>query len=422
MKEEAKKVLKKQLELIKVPKEDFEKIQKINKEFSEELRKSLKNKRIKAEVFLGGSLAKNTLVRKDIYDIDIFVRFDKSYKDKISSLLGKTLTKAKKIHGSRDYYQEIIDEIIVEVIPVLKIKKPEEAVNVTDLSYFHVNYILNRIKKNKKLADEIRLAKTFVHAQNAYGAESYIHGFSGYALELIISYYRTFLKFIEEISKLDIKKEKLIIDPSKLYKNKNQVLLELNKSKQISPIILIDPTYKERNALSSLSKETFYKFQNISRSFLKKPSSDFFIQKNISDDFKENKNTKILSIKTNKQPGDIAGTKSKKFFGFVVSKLQKEFEIKKSGFDYIEEENIANFYFVLDKKKTSLIKGPPITSTKNLARFKKAHSKVFIKKGFAYIKLEHNLTFDNWFKQFLKKEKKIIRDMGIKEVKIHKPS
>ncbi|MBD3252791.1 hypothetical protein GF386_03610, partial [Candidatus Pacearchaeota archaeon] len=54
---------------------------------------------------------------------------------------------------------------------------------MTDLSYFHVNHILKKIKKNKNLSDEIRLAKKFAYSQNCYGAESYIHGFSGYALE-----------------------------------------------------------------------------------------------------------------------------------------------------------------------------------------------------------------------------------------------
>jgi tRNA nucleotidyltransferase (CCA-adding enzyme) len=160
---------------------------------------------IKADVFVGGSLAKGTLVRKEVYDseerkssasqtfskkvydVDIFVRFDgEKYKDdEISGILGKALSVGKgvkKIHGSRDYYQKIVEGIVIEIIPVLKIKKPEDAENVMDLSYFHVNYLLKKIKKKKKLVDEIILAKSFCHAHNCYGAESYIRGFSGYSL------------------------------------------------------------------------------------------------------------------------------------------------------------------------------------------------------------------------------------------------
>ena len=56
----------------------------------------------------------------------------------------------------------------------------------------------------------------------------------------------------------------------------------------------------------------------------------------------------------------------------------------------------------------------------NLTNFKKVHPKAFIKNGFAYVKLNHNLTFNQWFKQFLKKDKKIIREMGVKEIKLVK--
>ena len=409
-------ILLEQLKKIAPPDSDLQKINKISKEFQQQLTTNLKKLNIKAQVFLGGSLAKNTLVKKDPYDIDIFVRFDSSYKDKeISTLLRKALPKAKKVHGSRDYFQQVIDKIIVEIIPTIKISKPEQATNVTDLSYFHVNYMLTEIKKNKNLTKEIQLAKTFAHAQNTYGAESYIHGFSGYALELLISHYKTFQSFIKAISELDIKKGKLIIDQEKHYKNKEQTLSDLNKSKQNSPIILIDPTYKERNASSSLSEETLYKFQNQCKAFLKKPSAEAFKQKQLADEFK-NKKPIILTIKTNKQPGDIAGTKSKKFTTFILSRLKKEFTIKKEGFEYDDITNEAKLYLLLDKKKPTEIRGPPVTSTNNLTRFKKAHPKAIIKNHFAYATLKHNLSFKEWFTKFKKEDKKIIGDMGITEL------
>lgn len=411
------KILNEQLENISPSKEDYDRIKKVNKEFQEYLTNNLKKLKIRAQVFLGGSLAKETLVRKDPYDIDIFVRFDKSYDpDKISDILEKALPEANRVHGSRDYYQQKIDGIIVEIIPTIKISKPEQATNVTDLSYFHVNYMLNQIKKTKNLTKEILLAKTFAHAQNVYGAESYIHGFSGYSLELLVAHYKSFTKFIEEILKVDPKKSKLVIDPEKHFKSSEDALEKINPSKKISPIILIDPTYKERNASSSLSEETLYKFQNACRSFIKKPSKDAFKQRHVKDEFK-NKQPVILTIKTNKQPGDIAGTKSKKFTTFLLSRLKREFTIKKDGFEYDEEQNIARLYLILDKKKPTTIEGPPVSSRRNLEQFKKAHPKVFIKKDKSYVILEHKLTFKEWFEKFKKEDKKIIRDMNITELK-----
>ena len=413
MSKEVKAILDEQLKEISPPDSDLEKINKISKEFQEQLTNNLKSKKIKAQVFLGGSLAKNTLVKKDPYDIDIFVRFNPEYRDKdISNLLEKALPDAKRVHGSRDYFQQKINKIIVEIIPTIKINKPDQATNVTDLSYFHVNYMLTQIKKHKNLTKEIQLAKTFAHAQNVYGAESYIHGFSGYALELLISHYKSFISFIKAISEWDLKKGKLIIDQEKFYKDNKEVLKDLNKSKQISPILLIDPTNKERNASSSLSEETFYKFQNHVRSFLKKPSKEAFKQKHVKDEFK-NKQPTIITIKTNKQAGDIAGTKSKKFFDFFISRLKKEFTIKKEGFEYDEKENLSRFYFLLAKKPDEIFKGPPVAATKNLESFKKAHKKTIIKNNHAYVTLKHNLSFKEWFNNFKKDDKKIIKDMGI---------
>jgi len=420
-KQKIEQVLKQQIEVIKPDKQTLDKISKASSEFIKYLKKRLKSKNLCAEVFIGGSLAKKTIVKKDKYDVDIFVRFDKKYDNKeISKLLGKVLGKSvKKVHGSRDYYQVFVEGIILEVVPVMKIKKQQEAQNITDLSYFHVGYVLKKVRARPKLADEIIIAKTFCHAHNCYGAESYIHGFSGYALELLICYYGSFLKFLKAIVK-NSNKEKIIIDPEKLYKNKNEILRELNKSKLNSPIILIDPTFKERNALAGLGEETFIKFKNVCKKFLKNPSSDFFEKKNIGEELRRKYKDKliIIRIKTNKQAGDISGTKSKKFFEFFVKRLGKEFAIKISEFDYNEKKNLAEFYFVIDKKKDDIVRGPFVDDKKNVKRFKQSHKKTFVKGKSVCAKLKHDLSFDKWFKLFKTKDKKIIKEMDIKNIKL----
>ena len=73
-------VLKEVLEKIKPPKEDLEIIKKSLREFLEKFEKNLKSLKINADVFIGGSFAKKTVIKKDYYDIDIFFRFDKKYK------------------------------------------------------------------------------------------------------------------------------------------------------------------------------------------------------------------------------------------------------------------------------------------------------------------------------------------------------
>jgi len=432
-------ILKQELEEIKPSMDTLKEIKKTANDFCDHLQKKLRKKKISAEVFIGGSLAKSTLTRKKKYDVDVFVRFNSKYKDdEISKILGRVIGKnARKIHGSRDYYQLIVHGIIFELIPVIKISKQEDARNITDLSYFHVHYInkkLNLFKKDlrakhknrtKSLADEILLAKTFCHAQNCYGAESYIRGFSGYALELLICYYKSFSKFVKEISSISYQnkrrgkiREQTIIDPEKLYKNKQEILMELNEAKLQSPIILIDPTFKQRNALAGLSQQTLDKFKENCKKFLKNPGNEFFEEKDMKNELEKKYKGKLntLVVKTSKQAGDIAGTKSKRFSEFFVLRLEKEFNIKVKEFDYDEKKNIAYFYFVVDKKKDEVIRGPPVTAVHNLTRFKKAHSKAFIKNHFAYIKIKHVLSLEQWFKLFLKKDKKIIKQMCVKKV------
>ena len=303
------------------------------KQICEDIDKEIKKQKIKAELFIGGSLAKNTLVKRDKYDIDIFVRFDWQYED-LSEKLEKILLPAtkrnkaniEKIHGSRDYFRLEKNNLIFEIIPVLKITKPKEARNVTDLSYFHVRYLKRKI--NSSIAREIILAKAFCRAQRVYGAESYIQGFSGYGLECLIIYYGSFEKMLKALVKV---KEREIIDPEKKYKKKEDILLEINESRLQSPVVLIDPTWKERNVLAALSRESFHKFQNAAIRFLKNPGISFFEEKKIDEKKMKEEAKKrkadfsCVFLKTDKQAGDIAGTKLKKFANFLTGEIESSY-------------------------------------------------------------------------------------------------
>ena len=410
-----KEVLQQQLDLLKPTKEEIRNINAQAEELINKLKSKIRKKKIKANVFIGGSLAKGTLVKKEKYDIDIFVRFDKKYPDEeISKLLGKVVAgiKAKKIHGSRDYFQLRKGKLIYEIIPVAKISKPTEARNVTDLSYFHVNYIKGKIQKKKKLADEIILAKSFCYFQNCYGAESYIRGFSGYALELLVCYFGSFVKFL----KTAVIADKMILDPKRFYKNKNEIMLELNESKLQSPIVFVDPTFKERNALAALSGETYEKFKDVAKRFLRSPSKKFFEKFEID---KKQFNF-ILEVKTSKQKGDIAGSKLKKFYEFLSKKIMEDFVINKKEFSYDEDKNIAKMYFNVKSRGKILIEGPPITAVEHVVRFKKKHKNCFVKAGKAYCRKQTEKNPKIFLANFKEKEKRILREMNITKVLVLK--
>lgn len=407
--------------------EEMKEIGKICKDFLDVFQKKAKQKKITVEIFVGGSFAKKTIIKKENYDIDVFVRFDKKYGEKnISSLTKKILSGMKdvqEVHGSRNYFKiKSGKNIFIEVVPVLKIKKPEEAENITDLSAFHVKYIEKKIN-NPKIINEIRLAKAFCHANNCYGAESYIQGFSGYGLELLVYYYKGFLNFLKAVSKMNIKEGKIVIDIEKDYKNKNQVLMDINTAKLSSPIILVDPTYKQRNVVSALSEETFEKFKIACKKFLQNPSVSLFEPKKLDlESIKKksvSKKQDFITLKalTEKQDGDVAGTKLVKFYRHLRGELNKIFILKDSGEEYSGKKT-AIYYFVAVPKKEIIRIGPEKKDERNSNAFRKMHKKIFVKNGRLYAKEKPIASLKDFLNKWADKNKRIMSDMSIKEMRI----
>ena len=421
-----KRVLEMQRALVRPDEEDYALFSSYVSKIVAGLAKTCHTLRLKTDVFVGGSFAKGTVLKKQPYDVDIFVRFDLSYTD-LSSLLEKIVTKTckelglkfERVHGSRDYFQikRLNDErFIFEVIPVLKIRRPQDEQNVTDLSYFHVAYMK---KKARGLEDEIRLAKSFCYAQGVYGAESYIQGFSGHALECLIVHYRSFEKMLRELSKA---KETVVIDLARHYAHKNDVLINLNASKLKSPIVLIDPTYKGRNALAALSDETFMRFQKAARAFLQKPGLSFFVEKKLDSEnlAKKAKKRKAelahVAIVTNRQEGDIAGTKLKKFHYFLENKIQEYFDLLEHHFVYGGGQK-ADIYLVLKSKKEIIMRGPPLNMIKHVRAFTRAHARTFNKKGRVYARVPIRFSGAEFIKRLASDKEKIV-EMGITGLKI----
>jgi len=371
------------------------------------------------------------------------VRFDKKYENReISNLLEKALRGFKnitKVHGSRDYFRlKISPNFFIELIPVKKIKNLKEAENITDLSYSHVKYINKKIK-SKKLLDEIRIAKAFCYANKCYGAESYISGFSGYALELLIYYYKSFMKFIREMIKI---KEQKVIDIEKHYRNKSIALMDINSAKLDSPIVLVDPTYKSRNALAALSYETFKEFQKACERFLKNPSKKFFkiekidLEKIKAEAKKKNYEFLLIEVQTKKQEGDVAGSKLLKFYRHLEFEIEDFFSVIKKGFNYntgiweipvsqtskkkkkVRDGKKAFFFFVVKNKGEIIRAGPSLKNKKHVERFKKKHKKTFSKKGRIHAKKKINFTLRDFLNTWKNSNKKKLQEMSISGLRL----
>ena len=340
----------------------------------------IKKKKIKARAVLGGSIAKGTFL-KDDYDCDIFVKFNLSYKKKeISDLLEKILKifpKAERIHGSRDYFQFSMKNIMFEIVPVLDIKKAGQAINITDCSPLHVKWVKDNL--NKDLADEIRLAKAFCKACNVYGAESYMRGFSGHVLDILTIYYNGFTPLLKNAVKW---KEQEVIDSNNYYDGR--ALERLNKSK-LSPLIVIDPIQPERNAAAVLSMKNFLLFKGSASDFLKKPAKKFFEKKEVTvDELKEKSKGKklvLLDVRTLDGKEDVVGSKLLKAFNYINKKLLlNNFVLYERGWKW-DKKKKALFWFILKDEilpKSFKRVGPPTKNKENVKAFMKKHKKTFI--------------------------------------------
>lgn len=339
-------------------------------------------KSIKA--ILGGSGAKGTWLKS--FDADVFALFDYGkFRDKsgeLPDILEKILRKRFKsiirLHGSRDYFQIRQGNFTFEIVPILKIQKAEQAKNITDVSPLHSRWVL----RHKKLANDMKLAKQFCQAQNVYGAESHIRGFSGYICEILTVYYGSFLNLIRNAAKWQ---GKAVIDAERYYKGKDVFRL-VNVSKLASPLIVIDPVQKDRNAAAALSMEKFEAFKNAAKEFLKKPSKEFFEKKELMPAFLRHKTIgrKLIIAKIRPLTGkaDVVGTRLLKIYDFLKQQLQKnDFKIIKTDWEW-DKKNAASFYFLFSKKKlpkNEEIEGPPLRIKEHAENFKKMHKKTFVK-------------------------------------------
>ena len=196
--------------MVTIDPSESERLSAIMTEFEEKVNAELDKQGIVAKLFVGGSVGKGTCL-PGIRDIDYFMRFDlKKYgEEDISAICEGVLSgifkNVLRLKGSRDYYQINLKEFEIEIIPVLSIRSIGQAKNLTDQSPFHVNWIKKKVKGNKNLDFEMRLAKQFFRASGVYGAESWIGGFSGHVTEILVTQYSGFEKLLKAVVKWDVK-------------------------------------------------------------------------------------------------------------------------------------------------------------------------------------------------------------------------
>lgn len=379
--EKAEYICKKVLKTIVPSHDERDKLETVINFAKKSVEEEIAKQSLSADVVIGGSVGKDTWL-KGTYDIDVFVRFDSKHEEaKLGEILGKLVTSvfpnAKVAHGSRDYYQLKYKGYAFEFVPVLKIENPELAKNSMDASPFHVKYVRNHSRINN-ISDEIRLFKAFAKAQGIYGAESHISGISGYVSELLVINYGSFCNLLEALENLQ---PKIVIDPEKHYKDINDVYKAFPESKLKSPLIVVDPALKTRNAAAALGYDSFSILLLAIRKFLRDPSESFFVKTKKTLSELEKLSRKRGTIFINKK---IKNTDEKEdvFLSKLRHRVEKiKSEIERNGveiYDYgFLKDDDACVYFeigTLELSKYEKQYGPPVwVPSENFDAFLQKH-------------------------------------------------
>lgn len=365
--------------------------------FIKKLKRSAKKLDLKISFFIGGSFGKNTYL-KGKSDVDIFARFDPKYQDNLLSkyleqvLLGAKLN-YKKQKGSRDYFSIAMNtkpyKIIFEVVPNKYIENSSDLLNSTDVSPMHVDFLKEKLKDNSHLTDEIRLAKQFFKSKGLYGAESYIHGFSGHSIDILITHYKSLENLIVAAKTWD---EQTFIDINKTYLNINEALDSIEKDKH-SNLILVDPILKERNAARALSNEKYSEFILVANKIKTLSEKDFEV---VVHDFKDimievqsfakENNLKSLIYKfrfdTKNDSEDIVGSKLLKLSKKINKYFEDlEFRVFLTDFHIHINDGEALFIYLFEKIDLPNIKkiiGPKVYMQTAVENFLKTRDYYFI--------------------------------------------
>ncbi len=296
------------------------------------------------DVIFGGSFAKGTWLKEEV-DIDIFIKIDNSVNDKEFGQLGEQVgwQSLKGFnpyirYSDHPYVEAVIDGIRVNVVPCYDVPKGKWK-SAADRSPFHTDYMRNNLDDEKR--NQVRLLKKFLKSIGVYGADIATGGFSGYVAEIMILKYGSFESVLHAMSNIREENNVISIDKPDEYSVKNFK----------SQLIIIDPIDHKRNLGTAISAESIGKLVLAARSFLAKPSIDFFIkkeQKLVGNNMELYPNLVIAEFNYKKRSPDVIRGQLKRSLIAISKQLElANFKVVRSTC-VTDEEETAAFGFLLE--------------------------------------------------------------------------
>ena len=345
------------------------------------------SKKYKGKAMLAGSITRGTWL-PDKMEFDVFVLFPEKLNQKQLEKAGldvgkKVIDGLKGKHELRyaqhPYVSGTIDGVSIDVVPAFAVESADKIKSAVDRTPFHVKFVDKKLPK--KLADDVILLKKVLKNADAYGADTKTEGYSGYVCELLVIHYGGFTNLIKAAK--NWKPGEVIDIQGDWDKNDHE---KLRKQFFGQPLIIIDPTDKNRNTSAALSGKNFMKLRKIASDYSANPSEEFFIGKgnsSISDkelvEKQSMRHTQLLFIKFLPPKGvdDVVYPQMRKFaerLQGILEESQNEFKVMNKDV-FTDGSYLSGVLLELEVSKLPLVQkrvGPSI--------FDEEGSKNFIEK------------------------------------------
>ncbi|RLG70311.1 MAG: CCA tRNA nucleotidyltransferase [Methanobacteriota archaeon] len=223
---------------------------------------------VEASVMLTGSVAKGTHLSHD-QDLDIFILFpvEKPLEDikrlglevgeRVASELG---VKPERRYAQHPYTRLQFRDVRVDIVPAYNTEKGTRIITAVDRTPHHTEYVKKSLSEEQK--DHTRVLKEFLRANNLYGTENMVGGFSGYLCELLIHHYGTFPNLVSHARRW------------------TPPVVHVYAPDQIepcdSPLVVQDPVDPRRNVAAATTTKAFSHFVVLANMFYEQPSEKFF--------------------------------------------------------------------------------------------------------------------------------------------------
>lgn len=354
-----------------------------------------------------GSYARGTWLRGNL-EIDVFILFPEETSleelEEKGLELGKLVVDEVELrYAAHPYVHGRVKGTEVDVVPCYSLKTPEKIKSAVDRTPFHNDWVKKRVKGKE---EEVRLLKKFLTTSNLYGAEYSVRGFSGYLCELLIIFYGSFEKTVEECQNLT---RDTLIDIEKG---------EISRKKGQENLVVLDPVDKNRNVAANLSISKLAEFVEKCREFHENPSMDLFIEEEVKPPGKDELEEEIDNRKTGLclvefEKPDIVEDNLYTQLDRACRKTHQYLDRKKFmplRSSYFVKESRCYLIFETDVRELSAIQkrmGPPFESYKDVRKFKSKNQEYrpFIEEGryYVYVKRD-NYALEEVITDYIQKQ------------------